>query len=44
MKVAGNGQGRILTLEELRRLFTEGFTKERDRSIEERQQILTHLA
>lgn len=26
MKVAGNGQGKILTPEELRRLFAEGFT------------------
>jgi integrase/recombinase XerD len=33
MKVAGNGQGKILTPEELRRLFTEGFTKERDRAL-----------
>ncbi len=30
MKVAGNGQRKILTPEELRRLFTEGFTRERD--------------
>jgi integrase/recombinase XerD len=33
MKVAGNGQGKILTSEELRRLFTKGFTKERDRAL-----------
>jgi integrase/recombinase XerD len=33
MKVAGNGQGKILTSEELRRLFTEGFTRERDRAL-----------
>jgi integrase/recombinase XerD len=31
MKVAGNGQGKILTPEELKLLFAEGFTKERDR-------------
>ncbi len=33
MKVAGNGQGKILTPEELRRLFTEGFVRERDRAL-----------
>jgi integrase/recombinase XerD len=33
MKVAGNGQGKILTSEELRRLFTEGFTSPRDRAL-----------
>src|SRR4028119_1455715 len=33
MKVAGNGEGKILTPEELRLLFTEGFTKERDRAL-----------
>jgi integrase len=33
MKVAGNGQGKILTSEELRLLFTEGFTRERDRAL-----------
>jgi integrase/recombinase XerD len=33
MKVAGNGQGKILTPEELRLLFTEGFTRERDRAL-----------
>ena len=30
MKVAGNGQGKILTLEELRLLFTSGFLSPRD--------------
>ena len=30
MKVAGNGQCKILTPEELRQLFTEGFVRERD--------------
>ena len=33
MKVAGNGQGKILTPEELRRLFANGFTRERDRAL-----------
>ncbi len=33
MKVAGNGQGKILTPEELRLLFTEGFVRERDRAL-----------
>ena len=33
MKVAGNGQGKILTPEELKLLFTEGFTRERDRAL-----------
>ena len=33
MKVAGNGQGKILTPEELRRLFTEGFIRERERAL-----------
>ncbi len=33
MKVAGNGQGKILTPEELRRLFTEGFVRERERAL-----------
>ncbi len=32
MKVAGNGQGKILTPEELRRLFTEGLLNPRDRA------------
>lgn len=33
MKVNGNGQGKILTSEELRRLFTSGFTSPRDRAL-----------
>jgi len=33
MKVAGNGQGKILTPEELRRLFTEGMRSPRDRAL-----------
>ncbi len=33
MKVAGNGQGKILTPEELRRLFTEGLRTPRDRAL-----------
>ncbi len=33
MKVAGNGQGKILTPMELRRLFTDGLLKERDRAM-----------
>jgi integrase/recombinase XerD len=33
MKVAGNGQGKILTPDELRRLFTDGLLKERDRAL-----------
>ena len=33
MKVAGNGQGKILTPEELKLLFAEGFTRERDRAL-----------
>ena len=33
MKVAGNGQGKILTPEELKLLFTEGFVRERDRAL-----------
>ena len=33
MKVAGNGQGKILTPDELRRLFTNGLLKERDRAL-----------
>jgi integrase/recombinase XerD len=33
MKVAGNGQGKILTPEELRRLFTEGLRSSRDRAL-----------
>jgi integrase/recombinase XerD len=33
MKVAGNGQGKILTPEELRQLFTDGLRAERDRAL-----------
>jgi integrase/recombinase XerD len=33
MKVAGNGQGKILTAEELRLLFTDGLHTERDRAL-----------
>lgn len=33
MKVAGNGQGKILTSDELRLLFTEGFVRKRDRAL-----------
>jgi integrase/recombinase XerD len=33
MKVKGNGQGKILTQEELRRLFSEGFLSPRDRAL-----------
>ncbi len=33
MKVDGNGQGKILTPEELRLLFTEGFVSPRDRAL-----------
>ncbi len=33
MKVAGNGQGKIITSDELRQLFNEGFTTERDRAL-----------
>jgi integrase/recombinase XerD len=33
MKVAGNGQGKILTPEELRLLFTRGFISPRDRAL-----------
>ena len=33
MKVAGNGQGKILTPEELRLLFAEGFVRERERAL-----------
>ena len=33
MKVAGNGQGKILTPEDLKLLFTEGFVRERDRAL-----------
>jgi integrase/recombinase XerD len=33
MKVAGNGQGKILTSDELRRLFTNGLRSPRDRAL-----------
>ncbi|MHC5762682.1 hypothetical protein [Nostoc sp.] len=33
MKVDGNGQGKILTQDELKRLFTEGFLTPRDRAL-----------
>ena len=33
MKVAGNGQGKILTPEELRLLFVKGFVSSRDRAL-----------
>ncbi len=33
MKVAGNGQGKILTPDELRRLFTLGLRTSRDRAM-----------
>jgi integrase/recombinase XerD len=33
MKVAGNGQGKILTPDELRRLFTDGLRSDRDRAM-----------
>ena len=33
MKVAGNGQGKILTAEELRLLFTDGLHSDRDRAL-----------
>ena len=33
MKVSGNGQGKILTAEELRLLFTDGLTTPRDRAL-----------
>ncbi|MBD2536397.1 site-specific integrase, partial [Nostoc flagelliforme FACHB-838] len=33
MKVSGNGQGKILSQEELKRLFTEGFLSPRDRAL-----------
>jgi integrase/recombinase XerD len=33
MKVKGNGQGKVLTQEELRRLFSEGFISPRDRAL-----------
>jgi integrase/recombinase XerD len=33
MKVAVNGQGKILTPDELRRLFTDGLRSDRDRAM-----------
>jgi integrase len=33
MKVKGNGQGKVLTQDELRRLFSEGFLSPRDRAL-----------
>ncbi len=33
MKVAGNGQGKILTPDELRLLFTKGLLTDRDRAL-----------
>ena len=33
MKVAGNGQGKVLTTAELKRLFNDGFLGERDRCL-----------
>jgi len=33
MKVSGNGQGKILTSDELRRLFTDGLKSPRDRAL-----------
>jgi integrase/recombinase XerD len=33
MKVKGNGQGKVLTQDELKRLFTEGFSSPRDRAL-----------
>lgn len=33
MKVNGNGQAKVLNSSELRRLFSDGFTRERDRSL-----------
>jgi len=33
MKVNGNGQGKVLTQEELRRLFSEGLISPRDRAL-----------
>lgn len=33
LKVAGNGQGKILTPDELRLLFTDGFKSDRDRAL-----------
>ena len=33
MKVAGNGQGKVLTANELKRLFSDGFVSDRDRAL-----------
>ena len=33
MKVAGNGQGKVLTAPELKRLFNDGFSSSRDRTL-----------
>lgn len=33
MKVCGNGQGKVLTANELKRLFSDGLVKERDRCL-----------
>src|SRR4028119_2511146 len=33
MKVNGNGQGKVLTQQELRQLFTEGLANPRDRAL-----------
>ena len=33
MKVNGNGQGKVLTANELKRLFSDGFVKNRDRTL-----------
>ncbi|MEP0792021.1 site-specific integrase [Funiculus sociatus GB2-C1] len=33
MKVRGNGQGKVLTADELRRLFTDGLNSPRDRAL-----------
>ncbi len=33
MKVSGNGQAKILTTDEMRLLFTDGFTTQRDRAL-----------
>ncbi len=33
MKVNGNGQGKVLTQEELRQLFAQGLTSPRDRAL-----------
>ena len=33
MKVKGNGQGKVLTANELKRLFSDGLVNERDRAL-----------